>query len=163
MLKAFEYHSVHYLLKPLQNHGVAKAIEKITDLRKIYTNQALQTLLQEQRAEKSLKVRFIVRKGHEYIPIEVRDIAYFFTEHRLTFVQTFDNHTYMIDQSLSEIENQVDQNFFFRATRQHLINITAIEKYKSIEQSKIRVALKHNSRQIIIGKENAVNFRHWIS
>ncbi|MCB0687658.1 MAG: response regulator transcription factor [Saprospiraceae bacterium] len=164
LLEAFEYHSVHYLLKPLKKDRVENAISKIQELKQIYTHQAVLALIQQEGERKLLKKRILVRKGNEYLPLAIDQIAYFLTEHGLTFAQTFDQNTYMIDQNLSELESQIDKTIFFRVNRQFLVNLDAIQKFRSIEQSKIHLDLKPGFRQeIIISKQNAIAFRQWIS
>jgi len=164
LLKAFEYHSVHYLLKPLQKEMVNQAIEKVAQLKNIYTTQLIHDLIQVEKTTARSKSRFIVRKGNEFIPLEVNRIAYFFTEHSLSFAQTFTDETFMIDQSLLDLEKQLDRSQFFRANRQYIVNLKAIEKFRSIDQSKIRLeVLPATTREIVIAKQNAAQFRLWIA
>lgn len=163
LLKAFEYHSVHYLLKPLQKDKVSKAVSKVNEWKKIFTTQSVLDLI-NQKNSAGIRNRFIVRKGNEFIPILTSQIAYFFTDHGLFFAKTFEDETFMIDMSLSEIENQVDTKEFFRANRQFLVHISSIEKFRSIEQSKIKLELTpKTSKEILIGKQNAIHFRKWIT
>lgn len=164
LLRAFEYHSVHYLLKPLQEEKVMRAIQKVRDFKSMLLNHSIHHLLQAQKNGGHPSNRFVVRKGNDFIPLEIEHIAFFSTEHGLSFVHTLKGETFIIDQSLSEIEKQLDQRTFFRANRQYLVHLKAIRKFKSIEQSKIKLEiLTGDQKEITIGKQNAILFRQWIS
>jgi two-component system response regulator LytT len=70
---------------------------------------------------------------------------------------------YIIDESLTELEAKLDAMSFFRINRQYIVNINAISKFKSIEQSRIKIELLPNPKEeIFIGKEHAGLFRKWI-
>lgn len=164
LLKAFEYHSIHYLLKPLQKEKVKQALRKVKELKTILLDQSVKEILSGRKSGEHYTNRFLVRKGTDFIPLESKDIAYFFTEHGLSFAHTFSGETFMIDQSLSDLETGLDKRSFFRANRQYLIQFNAILKFKSIEQSKIKLELtSEQKKEIIIGKQTAVSFRQWIS
>jgi len=109
------------------------------------------------------KIRILVSEGMNKIPIDVINIAYVFSEHKISFVRTESNKLYIADQSLNDLEKELNPNVFYRVNRQYIVNRNAIGKYKSIEQSKILLELKPKSKEdVVIGKENAVVFRKWV-
>ncbi len=162
LLKAFEYHSIHYLLKPISQEKLIKALEKARDLQSLYQPSALKEL-NGSRLEQEFSQRFIVRQGSAYIPVSIKDIAYFFTEHRITFVRTSEGETYIMDSNLTEIEQKVDPTIAFRVNRQYLVLLDAIDRFKSTAQNKIELHLNPGTQNpVLISKENAVRFRKWI-
>ena len=162
LLKAFEYHSVHYLLKPISEEKLMKALDKARNIQDFYQPPAIKEL-NESRLQKVFSQRFVVRQGGAYIPISIGDIAYFFTEHRITFLRTRNGETYIMDSNLSEIELKLDPAVSFRVNRQYLVILEAITKFKSTAQNKIELHLNPETQTpILISKENAAKFRKWI-
>lgn len=69
----------------------------------------------------------------------------------------------MVDQPLSELEAQLDPAQFFRANRQYLVNIRAIRRFKSTDQSKILLELTPEPKEeVMVGKDRAGVFRVWV-
>jgi DNA-binding LytR/AlgR family response regulator len=106
--------------------------------------------------------RIVVKKGTEFIALKLNEIGYFFTEHKIVFAKDFDGRQYIVDKNLGELEEEVDQNTFFRINRKFISNIAAIEKFKP-ENGKIRIYLKPGVKEEIhVSKETAPLFRKWI-
>lgn len=67
-------------------------------------------------------------------------------------------------KSLAEMQEELDSKLFFRANRKFIVNANYISTFKSIESSKILMALTVPlNEQIIISQENASVFKKWIS
>ncbi len=109
--------------------------------------------------------RILVRKGIEFQAVRVEDAAYFFTEHKLIFLVDKENRKYMAELSnLSELEEELDKNIFYRANRKYIINANYIKRFKPLERSKISVELTLPvNEEIIISQENAASFKKWIA
>ncbi len=69
----------------------------------------------------------------------------------------------MVDSTLSELEEVLDGNKFFRINRKYLSSQRAIEKFKP-DNGKIRVFLQPPVKEDIhVSKETAPAFRVWIA
>lgn len=87
-IRAFQVNAIDYLLKPIDPKDLARAVEKFRS-RSIQPNldlNLLKTLIQPQA--KSFKTRFLVRFGEKIQSIPIEEIAIFFSEERVTFLQT---------------------------------------------------------------------------
>ncbi|TRX58628.1 response regulator transcription factor [Fulvivirga sp. M361] len=158
ILEALEHNSIDYLLKPISEERLLKALNKVRKLQSHFIYQNLQNIV----AEKPLRKRFLVKKGIDNVSIAVKNICYFFTEHKLVFLRDVDGVTYMIDHSITDLTNELDHRCFFRANRKYLVNIEAIVKFKS-ENGKIILSLSPaTTDSVIVSKENAPNFRRWV-
>jgi DNA-binding LytR/AlgR family response regulator len=163
LIEAFEFNSIHYILKPITEEKIRKAIEKVRLLKAHYETRSLKELLSGFQQKEDRIRRLVVKKGMDFSPIDAMEVAYIFSEHKMSFVRNRENHTFLIDHSLSELENMLDPDHFFRANRQFIVNISAISKFTSLEQSKIKLDLYPPANvDVIIGKENATKFRRWI-
>ena len=70
----------------------------------------------------------------------------------------------MADKNLGELEQTLDENIFFRANRQYIININFIKGFKSYEKVKLQVDLTipDLNHCIIVSQETAPQFREWM-
>src|SRR5690606_3749712 len=105
------------------------------------------------------------KKGNEYIPLRVEDIAFFFTENKVVFAVDQFGKKFQADKNLGDFESEMDASTFFRANRQYLVNINYIKGFKSYEKVKILLdlAIPATAHQIIISQETAPLFRKWIN
>lgn len=81
---------------------------------------------------KSFKSTYLVQKRDELIPIKTEDIAYFFIEEGIVKVVTFRNNSFVINKKLEDIEQEIDNQIFFRVNRQMITNRNAISNIKYI-------------------------------
>jgi DNA-binding LytR/AlgR family response regulator len=126
-----------------------------------YPNSSLPEFLGRHDRKRS---RILVRKGAEFQTIRIEDAGYFFTEHKLIFLVDKENRKYMAEKSnLSELEEELDKNLFYRANRKYIINANYIKRFKPLEKSKISVELVLPvNEEIIISQENSASFKKWI-
>jgi DNA-binding LytR/AlgR family response regulator len=121
----------------------------------------LEYLAQKDNSKKS---RILVKKGIEFQSILLDEVAYFFTEQKITFLITKDGKKFLVDKNLKELEEELDGHKFYRANRKFIININYIKSYKSYDKIKILVELTVPvSEDIIVSQESAIDFRKWIS
>ena len=120
--------------------------------------------MQLQRDTERIRNRVIVRKGNEHLSLLLNDVALFYSENKIAFLIDKDGREYMTDRNLTDLENKLDPSIFFRASRQHIVNINFIKSFKTYERSKIWVNLTiaNEEHKIIISQETAPYFRRWI-
>lgn len=160
MVNAFENNGIDYLLKPVDEKDLQKALIKYKNLEKHFNHHSFVNTFRHRA-----RSRLVVKKGIENIALRIEDIAIVYTEDKLVFVIDKDGRKYRADQNLAELEKELDSSFFFRANRQYIINISFIKSYKAFEKVKLQVDLlmPELNHHIIISQENAPGFRKWIS
>ncbi len=107
-----------------------------------------------------------IRSGGQHRFIESEAIAYFLVENQISYLYTIDGEKFMVDQPLSKLEKDFNDNNFFRASRQLLVARKAIKGYKSAPGKKIELSLadlKGDSSKYHISRLNAPDFRKWIN
>jgi DNA-binding LytR/AlgR family response regulator len=163
MLNAFEYNGIDYLLKPIEESGLRKAIDKYRRLEKHFAAHAPMNNLLDYIGNHKKK-RLLVKKGLENIALRLEDIVLFYTEHKLVYVVDRAGKKYMADKNLGELEESLDDSIFFRANRQYIININFIKGFKSFEKVKLQVdlTLPDLTHSIIVSQETAPLFREWM-
>jgi two-component system LytT family response regulator len=176
LTEALGFSSIDYLLKPISQDRLNNAIQKYKtlqahfvgtsdhnshDLNSYDHQNSLPDFISRSDRKRS---RILVRKGAEFQTVRIEDAAYFFTEHKLIFLVDKENRKYMAEKSnLSELEEELDKNLFYRANRKYIINANFIKRFKTLEKSKISVELTLPvNDEIIISQENSASFKKWI-
>ncbi len=167
-IRAFKSNGVDYLLKPIAEEDIKKAIARCRQQigNKILPQgdmQQLIKLLTEPNVEKThFKEKFIINIRGQWIPVNTRDIACFARE-TLNYMHTFKAEKHALDyDSMDEIEALVDPRQFYRANRQHIINIDAIQSVTLHENQKLTVTLKPPLQiRTDISREKAPVFKKW--
>lgn len=161
ILKAFEYNSIDYLLKPLQEDRLRKALEKVKKLENHFIQYRFNELFDRAAGKPAKKQRFIVKKGVDFVSINIKDIAYCFTEYRIVFLRDRQGNKYIIDKTLADLQEELAHDFF-RANRKYLVSIDSVARFRS-DQGKILLELDPKvNEEVVVSKENAPNFRAWI-
>lgn len=161
LLDSFEFNSIDYLLKPITEEKLERSLSKLKRLERHFIQGNIEKLLHGSVNQKNQE-RIVVRKGTEYITLNIDDVAYFFTEHRIVFVRDFSGRQFIVDKNLAELESGLSTSFF-RINRKFIANIKAIEKFKP-DNGKIRISLKPEVKEeeVHVSKETAPDFRKWI-
>ena len=161
--EAFEHNSIDYLLKPIRQEKLETALAKYDSLKKHFA-QNLQQLLSQGASVNGIKKRFLVKRGVDYISIKIEDIAYFYATHKVVCLVDVRGNKFILDQSLSDLEKQIDPAIFFRVNRKYLVHINAIKKMKAYAKSKIQIIIEPPvAEEIIISQESAASFKEWMA
>ncbi|PQJ79871.1 LytTR family transcriptional regulator DNA-binding domain-containing protein [Polaribacter porphyrae] len=89
---------------------------------------------------KEYKTRFLFRFGKSLIPIKIENIAYFFRD-EIVFARTIDGNSYPLDESLNELQKQINPNDFVRVNRQLLLNADSISKLTPYKPGQLEIQL----------------------
>jgi two-component system LytT family response regulator len=130
-LKAFEYSAVSYLLKPLQEEQLYKAIQQakgiLSNKTIAKTYQTLLHNLQINGFQQETKICLPTLEGFDVIVAQ--DIMYCCAESNYTFVYLQHASPICVSKTLAEIEEILPSPQFFRIHKSHLINLSHLRKY----------------------------------
>jgi DNA-binding LytR/AlgR family response regulator len=166
-IRAFKVNSIDYLLKPVDKDELRAAIEKYKNIKhghadiKEQISQAISQITTP--AHKIYKERFMVHSGKSFTVISSGNIAYFVKD-MLIYLVTNDQQKFLTDlQTMDEVEDLLDPKCFYRANRQYIVSIRAVESFRTDIYSKIIVQLKVPLNvSIDISREKAQAFKNWI-
>jgi len=162
--EAFEHNSIDYLLKPVKPEKLDAALKKYQKLKQHFTGN-YQTLASwpASQSQTGYKKRFLVKRGTDYISIKAEEVAYFYATHKLVCMVDSSGQKFIMDQSLADIETQVDPTAFYRVNRKYLVNMSAIKRIKAYPKSKLLLEVAPLvTEDIIISQENAAAFKQWM-
>ncbi len=108
--------------------------------------------------------RLIVKDGLKNFVLPVGDIAMLYISGRNVFVVDHESEKYTFNKSLTEIEQQLDCNIFFRANRRTIVNINFIKAFTICKCNKLKVEMNVYvpDAEIIVSQETAPLFKTWI-
>lgn len=110
------------------------------------------------------KKRILTYVRNELVPVNIDDIAYVYTENTITYVICFDGRRSTTNMSLDDMYSNLNSSLFFRANRQFIISITAIDKIIKYGNSQLKILLQSKtSEEIIISKNKAAEFKQWLN
>ncbi|APU69621.1 LytR/AlgR family response regulator transcription factor [Christiangramia flava] len=165
-LQAFKVNSIDYLLKPIDEEELKAAIEKYQTNFEKRSEQVEVGKLQELLGLKSSKTyrnRFTAQVGQHLKLINTSEISCFYSENKATYIQSQGGRNYLLDQSLENLEKELDPEVFFRVSRKHIINIRAIEDIISYTNSRLELKLAgHTDSQVIVSRERVKDFKTWL-
>lgn len=119
---------------------------------------------EEQEIKEKEKQRILTYVRNELVPIPIKEIAYIYTENTITYVICFDGKRSTTNMSLDDMYNNLNNTLFFRANRQFIISITAIDKIIKYGNSQLKILLQSKtSEEIIISKNKAAEFKQWLN
>lgn len=164
-IKAFKLKSIDYLLKPIVQDDLNKAIDKYKqwsqekkptiDLTELYKLMQVKT--------NQYRERFSVAVGEKLKTIDVKDIAYFFSTSGITFVVMQSKSQYSIDISLENLLNELNPQQFYRINRQYLINLEAIGNVHVYPKSRLKIELKPPVQDdVFVSIDKVTDFKRWL-
>lgn len=166
-IKAFKVNSVDYLLKPIEEEELATAIGKFksSNLATPKPNIELDGLLELLNTKKkTYKSTYLVHHRDELLPIKTDNFAYFYIDTGIVKGVTITNKTYIIDDKLEDIENELDPSKFHRFNRQFIISKSAIANVKFYFNGKLVVNVNPPTQdKIVVSKAKATEIKNWIN
>ncbi|WP_299439878.1 LytTR family DNA-binding domain-containing protein [uncultured Aquimarina sp.] len=161
-IKAFEQNSIDYLLKPVGKDALSKSIDKFFGLNKNKLPEYKDLFLHN---GKEYKKRFLVKMNNSLKTIEIDQIAYFYTEEKLTFVQLWNGKKTPIDFSLKKLEQELDPSNYFRINRKYIIHLKSIGDMYYTSKSRIKISLNPDTSEsnIFVAIEKIGKFKKWLS
>lgn len=166
-LQAFKLNSIDYLLKPIDDDDLAKAVKKyqermpqqqtvnidFNDIKKLLVNPI----------DRDYKKRFSVKVGQHIKLITIDEIECFYSENKGTYIHTVDGRNYLLDTKLELLENELEPKQFFRINRKFFVNINAIKDMVSYTNSRLQIKLNsYNTDAVIVARERVKDFKEWL-
>jgi len=167
-IRAFKVNGIDYLLKPVDTDELKKAIDKcrhwLENKTKLPSNihELMQVLQNPDKEKKMYKEKFVVNVRNNWLPVLSKDVACFVRDN-LNYLYTFNGEKYITDYvTLEEIEELLDPNHFYRANRQCIVHIDAIQSIKPHENQKLTLTLKTPLKmEQDVSREKAPGFKKW--
>jgi len=163
-LRAFKVNSIDYLLKPVDEELLKKALDKY---RKLYADKSpfkadFRQLINEFRNQ--FKSRFLIKIGNKYKSVPVKEISYFHISEKSVFLKDYQDKDYGIDYSLEQLQGILDPRKFFRINRDCIVNIDAINLMHSYSSSRLQLTLRNEMKNdlFVVSRDKVSAFKKWV-
>lgn len=161
-IRSFDYNTVDYLLKPISQERLRQAINKLsnnteeTESNKDQRDQSL-----EKKEILDIHSKIFIKDGERCFLIGLDSIAYI--ESSKNYVQVFfGNKKAYIKKSLNSIEERLPKKYFFRANRQHIVNLQAISTIEEAMSEGYKITLI-DGKVLEISRRNASELKELLS
>jgi two-component system LytT family response regulator len=158
-LKAFEANALDYLLKPIAPERLANAVRKLQPTRP--APAALGAAFATATPPAPPLDRLFVRDGDRCWLVQSSEIVLLESEGNYTRL-FFGANKPLIPRSLSVLETRLDPAMFFRASRQHLVNLRAIERIDPGISDNLIVSVK-GGHKIDMSRRQSLRLREMMS
>jgi two-component system LytT family response regulator len=152
-IEAFEAGAVDYLLKPVGEEQLRRAVERA---RKLCEN-ALDVAHDVARITSVETRKIIGRSGQEYVLLDADEILAFQAEGELVWIVTASQRL-LATQTLRGIEDHLKVHQFRRVHRNAIVNLSHVRKMSALSSQRWLVTLS-NSLQMVVSKRQAHNIR----
>lgn len=166
-LRAFKLNSIDYLLKPIDEDDLETAVNKYRERQPKAQNVSLDfdqiKRMLANPAEKNYKKRFTVKMGQHLKMINIEDAECFYSENKGTYIRTIDGRDYLLENTLEQLENELDPSKFFRISRKFIVSITAIKDIVVYSNSRLKIILPtYKDDEVIVSRERVNDFKEWL-
>lgn len=165
-IKAFKVNSVDYLLKPVSVPATRNAIEKFERWEELHPRQTVdyKSIAASLAALNGGRRRLLISQGNGYSVIDVEDVAYFVSEEKYVFAVDLSGHRNITEYTnLNQLESDIDARQFFRAARNVIVGIRAIQRVHKYFNGRLKVTVRDGSSSlsVIVSAARRDDFLRW--
>ena len=162
-IEAFKVNSIDYLLKPINEEGVKRAIDKwqrLTGIERQNYNSRINEMAQKERAEHQV---FLVHFRDKIVPLRSQDVAFFHTFEERVTAYCHNGEKYQVDQTLESLHSKLPSSDFFRANRQFILSRKVVKDISVWFGSRLAVNTTIDvPERIIVPKARVHEFKEWL-
>jgi DNA-binding LytR/AlgR family response regulator len=164
-IEAFEAGAIDYLLKPVSETRLQKAVERAKGMmhRPVDIANHLARLASVSAGAPAAKSRKIVgRSGADYVLLDIDDVLAFQAERELVWIVTA-RQRLLATQTLRLIEERLAEPEFQRVHRNAIVNVNHVRKMSALSSQRWLITLS-NGLQLVASKRQAHNIKqilHW--
>lgn len=159
-LKAFKLNSIDYLLKPIDEDDLTKAVEKFKSFipnENAASSNEVKAMLKK---DKTTLSRILVKIGYNLKIVTTAEVSCFYSENKIVYLQTKER-AFPTDFSLEELEATLDDKKFFRVNRQFIINSEFIKNIHTSPVYKVELEFQPEE-EITVSRDRVKDFKDWL-
>lgn len=161
-IDAFKVNSIDYLLKPIKVDEMRHALEKFAKLTRQDVVQYLSHLTQLAPTPK-YKDKLLIPVKDRLLPINLRDVACFYTSDKNTSIFMKDGSSYPYARTLEQIVTSLNPSDFIRANKQYIIARESVTNITIWFDSRLLITLDVEiPERVYVSKNKASEFKAWM-
>jgi DNA-binding LytR/AlgR family response regulator len=160
-IEAFEAGAVDYLLKPVNEARLRKALDRVRQLygKRLEIAESLAQLAatgsEPQVRPRTRKI--VGRKGEEYFLLDIDEVLAFQADGEIVWIIT-GQQRFLATQSLRSLEQRLNDQPFRRVHRNAIVNINHVRKMSSMSSQRWILTL-NNGQELMVSKRQAHGIR----
>lgn len=161
-IDAFKVNSIDYLLKPIKPEDLRRALDKYSRLNRQDVMSYLARINQLTDSPK-YKDKILIPYKDKLLPINMQDIACFYTTDKNTSVYLTDGRSYSYAKTLDQISTMLNPADFIRANKQYILARNSVKEITIWFDSRLLINLTIDvPERIYVSKNKASEFKNWI-
>jgi len=159
-IQAFEAGAIDYLLKPVNETRLLRAVERarsILDRPLEVANQLARIAAANDRTQPGPRRKVVGRSGADYVLVDADEVLAFQAERALVWMITAKQRL-LATQPLRAIEERLGGERFLRVHRNAILNLDHVRKMSALSSQRWLVTLS-NQLQFVVSKRQASNIR----
>lgn len=171
-MDAFSVHAVDYLLKPVSESSLLKALVKFEqwcpspsagpDNDAEAESDSRPAAPHERNRPRR---RLLINVGDNYLWISMDDVTYFIRDEKYVCVSLKSGKRYITDfQNLADVDSQLDPDQFFQLSRNLIVSINAIRKVTKWFGGRLKVVVGDGTEEIdtVVSATRRPQFIEWL-
>ncbi len=160
-IRAFEVNALDYLVKPVEPERLSDALETVRARASETTPQAVASREDAPGRPLTDEDQVFVKDGERCWFVSLADVRLFEAAGNYTRLY-FDGETPLIHRSLSYLEDRLDPDQFFRASRQHILNLTWVDDVTPWSKGRLKAILSDGT-EVELSRRRSRTFREQLS
>jgi two-component system LytT family response regulator len=164
-IRAFKYNGIDYLLKPIQQADLKRALDKV----KQFTHQPqlnleeIALLVSAAKEKKVFRERFLIPQGEQLKLIATTQVAWIESKAGVSTLATKDGKKMVIDFTLDQLEEELDPKLFFRINRSLVVALDSIKKINQWFTRRYKLEVQPaTTEEVIVSRERVNDFNKWL-
>ena len=161
-VQAFQFNSLDYLLKPIDNEELQAALAKV---KPFSSTDAIAQLLESVKNQLiRYRERFLIpHRADEFLIIPVSNVSHITIRDGVVRLCTLEGKYHTLNMTLEEVESQLDPQRFMRVNRQFIISAAAVQKLSTYFLGKMRIHMNAApDEEIIVSKDKVATVKRWL-
>ncbi len=152
-VKAFEYASIGYILKPIDPHALAAAVDRIRPQDTDRLEERVEMFQQGMSANKFDKITISAIDGLYFV--NLTDILRIEADDNYSHIHTTDGQRFTVSKTIKFYEDLLPDDNFFRVHKSHIINLNYMLKFVKGEGGHV---VMNDQKQITVSRRRRSSF-----
>lgn len=164
-IQAFKVNSIDYLLKPIQQQDLDAALHKFVKSKQFKTIEPviLKELLNSMQIPQK-RSGILVKEGSGFVQIRISELLYVYSEDSTTFGVTLQNRRYIIDETVDQLSDSLDDSKFYRINRGQIVSKTSIQRIEPYFNHRVKLSVVNTrDQEFIVSRQKTSDFKEWMN
>lgn len=162
-IQAFRVNSLDYLLKPIQEVDLNRALDKFRKSQTPVLNTDIlqQLMITMQPTKKRSSV--LVKDGSGHISLSIADILYLYSEDSITFAVTATKR-YIVEETIDQFYATLDAGLFSKINRGQVVSRSAVIKIEPYFNHRVKLQVQNpRDQEFVVSRARSSEFKTWMN